>query len=367
MHIYSPYIILTLITVVLISWFTPKKFSIYAITLFGVLFLSYYDIRSLIILVIMSFASYHIPKKYTFNTKVILVLIFFISLTFIVFKAIVSFNNAKYLMPLGLSFYSFRVIHYIFEGYKQKLPKHNFKEYLAYLFFLPTFIVGPINRFQPFVHDLRARDISKVNISYALERILYGYAKIIILSSYIIESKFVSYLDSIKDSNQALYLYLSPFEYWFNLYFQFSGYSDIAIGFSALMGFKIIENFNYPFLAKNISEFWQRWHISLSKWIKDYVYVPIVSYTRNPFLSILLSLIIFGLWHEFSLNYILWGLYHAIGISIWHKFQRVKKSNIVIQNITHTKLFYIFSILLTLHFVVFSFEIREYILNYLHL
>lgn len=363
MTIYSQEVISALVLIVTLSWILPKKFQMLSSLIITVIFLMFYDINSLLILVVISITSYFIPKKYSFNTNILLLFILFISMIFIIFKALSSLENFDYIMPLGLSFYSFRVIHYIFEGYKQKLPEHTFYDYIIYLFFLPTLIVGPINRFVQFQSDLKSRSLKNVNFSIGFERILYGYAKIIILSSYILDGKVNNYLTNIEQTNEYLFRYLSSIDYWLNLYFQFSGYSDIAIGISYLMGFKIIENFNYPFFSKNISEFWQRWHISLSKWIKDYVYMPLVALTRKPFFAILMSLIILGLWHEFSLRYVIWGFYHALGITIWHKFQLLKSKNIYIMQITKSKTFTLFSIFITFNFVILSFEITSYLVK----
>ena len=121
-----------------------------------------------------------------------------------------------------------------------------------------------------------------------------------------------------------LQAYLNSVVSWANLYLQFSGYSDIAIGVAALAGFEIMENFKFPFLAKNINDFWSRWHISLTSWCREYVFQPSVSFTRKPLLSVALTMVILGLWHEISLRYILWGLYHAIGIALWHQYQKIK-------------------------------------------
>jgi len=363
MTIYSLEIILTFLLVILLSWVLPKKQQMLSSAFITVLFLAYFDVVSLWILLVICIISYQIPQKYTFSTKVLLYLIFVISLIFIISKTLALLDSSEYILPLGLSFYSFRAIHYIFEGYKEKLPKHTFYDYFIYLFFLPTFIVGPINRFQQFHKDLKSRKFNKISISLGLERILYGYAKIVILSSYFLEEKLTIYISGIGENHNFIYHYLGSLQYWLNLYFQFSGYSDIAIGISSLMGFKIMENFNYPFFAKNISEFWKRWHISLSKWIKDYVYMPLVSLTRRAFFSVLISLIIFGLWHEFSFNYILWGFYHAFGVTVWHKFQVLKNKNPYIEEITKYRMFTVFSVLLTFHFVVFSFEVRTVLLR----
>ena len=367
MKIYSYEVILALLIVVLLSWILPKKIQMLSSSLMTMLFLIYFDSTSLFLLLFMFLSSYYSSQKYTFSTKVLLWILLLVSSILIFYKVSILIDASQYIMPLGVSFYSFRVIHYVFEGYKHKLPEHSMFDYFNYLFFLPTFIVGPINRFQQFHNDLYNRELKRANISWALERILYGYTKIVILGSYLFGIKLLIYMETIQESHSYFYHYLVSIQYWLSLYFQFSGYSDIAIGISALMGFKIMENFNYPFFAKNISEFWQRWHISLSKWIKDYVYLPIVALTRKPFLSVLVSLIIFGLWHELSINYIFWGFYHALGITIWHKFQWIKSKNRYIRKFTDSKIFLIFSIVLTFHFVIFSFEIRTLFLQLFNL
>jgi len=366
MTIYSTEVMLSLIMAIVFSWILPKRLQMISSSIITISFLILFDISSLFILLFMATISYLIPKRYSFSTTILLYSILVVTLIFVFYKVLILVDSDNYIMPLGLSFYSFRVMHYIFEGYKEKLPQHTFYDYFTYLFFLPTFIVGPINRFLQFHSDLNSRELNSVDISLGLERILYGYAKVVILSSYLLELKLGTYIDSIEATNYYLYHYLVSIQYWLNLYFQFSGYSDIAIGVASLMGFKVMENFNYPFFAKNISEFWQKWHISLSLWIKDYVYKPLVALTRRAFLSVLISLTIFGLWHELSLNYILWGFYHALGIAVWHKFQILKSKYSYIKNITDTKTFTLFSIFLTFHFVILSFEIRVIVINLLY-
>jgi D-alanyl-lipoteichoic acid acyltransferase DltB (MBOAT superfamily) len=176
--------------------------------------------------------------------------------------------------------------------------------------------VGPINRFESFKRDLRRRRWDTELFSGGLERILFGYFKVVVLANFLISIWLRNYA-AMFSGNVISKAYMDAAVSWMNLYIQFSGYSDIAIGFSALAGFRIIENFNYPFLATNILEFWQRWHISLTSWCRDYVYKPVLSFTRKPFLSICFTMIVIGLWHEVSLRYLLWGLYHSLGITVY--------------------------------------------------
>jgi D-alanyl-lipoteichoic acid acyltransferase DltB (MBOAT superfamily) len=140
----------------------------------------------------------------------------------------------------------------------------------------------------------------------------------------------------------------------------FPGYSDVAIGFALMLGLRVGENFNYPFFARSINEFWQRWHISLSMWCKDYVYMPVLSLGRSPLGAILFSMLAIALWHEFSLRYVAWGIYHALGIAVWHLFQRVKPAwlkegmdGLKRQAVAGVSIF------LTLNFVILSFALTK--------
>ncbi len=147
--------------------------------------------------------------------------------------------------------------------------------------------------------------------------------------------------------------------YWIDLYLRFSAYSDIAIGVSAMMGFTIIENFNYPFLSVNISDFWRRWHISLTSWCRDYIYKPTAALTRQPMLAIFVTMLVIGLWHEFTIKYIIWGLYHAGGIAVQQRWSKLRDnlpqfSTVFMQNLERT-----IATVLTLIFVVYSFVVTR--------
>jgi alginate O-acetyltransferase complex protein AlgI len=195
-------------------------------------------------------------------------------------------------------------------------------------------------------------------ISQGLERILYGYFKIVFLANFLVSNWFYNQIVPLHSTSPSLFHYLDGLKYGVNLYFQFSGYSDVAIGFSLIMGFRVIENFNYPFLATNINDFWLRWHISLSGWCRDYIYVPVASLTRKPVFAIISSMVILGLWHEVSWQYLIWALYHGAGIAIWHGFQRLKPGFPSVTGskagLTATR---IFSNFLTMNFVIIGFLI----------
>jgi alginate O-acetyltransferase complex protein AlgI len=164
----------------------------------------------------------------------------------------------------------------------------------------------------------------------------------------------------IEESHSLMHEYLGSLSSWLNLYFQFSGYSDVAIGFSLIMGFRIIENFDNPFLSQNIREFWQRWHISLTSWCREYVYMPLAALTRKPFFALLAAMVLIGLWHGFSIRYVLWGVYHGLGIAVWHSFQSLKKNLPVWGNTRWRYPVYAVSVFLTFNFVIASFTVTNF-------
>ncbi|MBZ0220872.1 MAG: hypothetical protein K8I01_10630 [Candidatus Methylomirabilis sp.] len=228
------------------------------------------------------------------------------------------------LVPLGFGFYTLRALHYVLDGIKGTLPPHTFREFVNYMFFLPVLVAGPINRFQEFHRNLSRYRFDPALFSNGCERILYGFVKVVFLANYEVSNLLAGRIEKIGESHAVLADYLECLRYGLNLYFQFSGYSDIAIGFSMLLGFKIAENFNYPFLAKNINDFWRRWHISLSSWCRDYVYMFTLSIGRRPWAAVIVSMLVLGIWHEVSLRYVAWGVYHGAGIAVWQGFQRFK-------------------------------------------
>lgn len=225
-------------------------------------------------------------------------------------------------MPLGMSYYTFRCVHYLFERFKKALPPHTLAEFLAYLFFLPTIIAGPIHRFPEFHRDLRRTRVSGELVSGGLERVLYGYAKLLILSGWLIQHQLQPWIAGLAGQQQWLSAYLYMLSAGFMGYLTFAGYSDVAIGAARLSGFRVMENFNNPFASRNIVEFWRRWHISLTSWVRDYLYATVFSLTRKPYLAALAAMLAIGLWHEISLRYVVWGLVHGLAVASCQWYQR---------------------------------------------
>jgi D-alanyl-lipoteichoic acid acyltransferase DltB (MBOAT superfamily) len=259
-------------------------------------------------------------------------------------------------IPLGLSYYSFRCVHFILERYRGTIAQPSFGGYLGYLFFLPTLMVGPINRYQEYAAQATSVTWQWDDISKGMERLLFGYFKIAVLGNMILTGWFTQYISGIPPEMPLWTEYLDIVRDGLLLYILFSGYSDIAIGFALLLGIRIAENFNWPYFRRNIVDFWRSWHISLSSWSRDYIYFPVMGMTRNPYLAILASFLVIGIWHEISPRYIVWGLYHGVGILIWRQFQEFKRTRAMrvlggsIPALVSDNL----SRLLTLHFVFFG-------------
>lgn len=260
-------------------------------------------------------------------------------------------------IPLGLSYYTFRCLHVLLERFKGNLANITPLDLACYLFFSPTFVVGPIHRIDTFMRDQKRQRFEITTMVVGAERILFGYVKIVVLSNFLLEGVMEALITHVAATAPWWALYLEVVKDGLNIYLQFSGHCDIAIGFAAMLGFQIIENFNWPYLKRNISEFWQSWHISLSRWCREYIYGPVVAKTRSPALGALATMILIGLWHEISLRYLIWAGYHWLGILAWQKLQLVTPARTSFQPTMQSRAMHVACVLLTLHFVWFSFVI----------
>jgi alginate O-acetyltransferase complex protein AlgI len=362
-----------MLIVTLVHWSIPESVrGAWLIFITGV-FIGLLDILSLGIISLLTFSVYYLAGRHDhISGKRLCGIIALVAgiLSFYKFKAsmagytIDTANDFEqsYLIPLGLSYYTFRCIHYAIEKYKHAIPAHHFYPFAQYMFFLPTIIIGPIHRFKEFERDLKRKRWNPYMTAEGLERILYGYVKISFIANLLVNFLFVAYINEVMPDNKAFGSYLHMIQIGLNLYFLFSGYSDIAIGFGLLLGVRVMENFNWPFLARNISDFWRRWHISLTSWCRDYVYMGTVSTARSTALAAVAAMLVMGLWHEFSVRYVVWGIYQGLGIIIWQVFQNFKVYLPSLQptNATNKLLLMVIQVLstlLTLHYVLVGFMI----------
>ena len=224
-------------------------------------------------------------------------------------------STLKIILPVGISFYTFQTLSYVIDVYRKKLnPTKNFIVFASFVSFFPQLVAGPIERATNLLPQFYKKRIFKYDVAVSgLKLILLGFFKKIVIAdnaAILVNEIFANY-----QNQSSVNLLLGAFYFSFQIYGDFSGYSNIAIGVSRLFGFDLMRNFNYPYFSRNIAEFWRRWHISLSTWFRDYLYIPLGGsrgsrgkQIRNIFIIFLVS----GFWHGANWTYLFWGGLHAL-------------------------------------------------------
>lgn len=219
----------------------------------------------------------------------------------------------KIALPIGISFYTFQILSYTVDVYRGEVKaQRNYISLAAYVALFPQLIAGPIVRYSDIAAQLESRTHSFSNVALGTRRFILGLAKKVLIANALGEL-----CDIFKESNDksVLFFWLYAIAFTLHIYFDFSGYSDMAIGLGKIFGFDFLENFDYPYISGSITEFWRRWHMSLGSWFRDYVYIPLggnrVSKARW-FLNIFIVWMLTGFWHGAAWNFIVWGLFFAI-------------------------------------------------------
>jgi D-alanyl-lipoteichoic acid acyltransferase DltB (MBOAT superfamily) len=355
-------------TAVLAAWLPPARWQPRLIAAVGAALLLLLSPLSACLLGVGAGLSYLLHRRAGNSRAALVMAVVVITATLISFM-LAAAPAAKgigghVVLPFGLAFYALRLIHYQFEGYKGNLRGHSFDEYLGYLFMPSLLSTGPIHRFDEYLRDLRRKRWDPALFSAGCARVLYGLVKIVVLGNYVLAEVLPAQFEALAGAGIG-HFYSDALQFWLKLYILFSGYSDVAVGFAALAGFRVRENFDRPFVARNISDFWQRWHRSLSSWCRDYVFTPVLSLTRSQGAAVVSSMVVLGLWHELSLRYVLWGAYHGAGIVIFRAFDaRYGASFDALTGVT-AALWRTLATALTLHFVLFSFYVTTAVQHWL--
>lgn len=217
-------------------------------------------------------------------------------------------------LPIGISFYVFQILSYLIDVYRKEVPSQKNIFLLAmYISLFPQLVAGPIVRYQTIMEDINSRTISFDNIYIGTKRFIMGLAKKVLIADnmgFIADTVFNAPVNTVP----AVFAWVGVVAYCLQIYYDFSGYSDMAIGIGRIFNFKFLENFNYPYCSKSIQEFWRRWHISLSSWLRDYLYIPLGGNRKGKTRAIINSCIVFvlcGLWHGATWNFIVWGAFHG--------------------------------------------------------
>ena len=326
---------------ILITYFImPKKYRNIVLLIFSIIFYAYgepkYVFLMLLEILVAYFGAIIIDKNSKYkDITLIVVLIIHIGLLgifkytdFLILNINKIFNShislLNIVMPIGISFYTFQIISYLVDVYRKEVkPQENILKLATYVTLFPQLIAGPIVRYKDINKELDKRDEKLEDVSYGFRRFIIGLAKKVIIANSL--GELVNILDS-SVSVTIVATWLKAISYMMQIYFDFSAYSDMAIGLGRIFGFHFLENFDYPYMSKSITEFWRRWHISLGSWFRDYVYIPLGGSRRGNGILIRNILIVWaltGLWHGASWNFIIWGLYFGILLLIEKLF--VKK------------------------------------------
>jgi alginate O-acetyltransferase complex protein AlgI len=333
---------LFLLVIPIIYWLLPLSMRTWLLSFACIVFLFFVEPLATSIMLAFSVAFYfglrsNIPESW--DSPVLLGLIvavigylsFFKYLPVAVSTVSGTLGVDKILIPLGISYFTFKLIHYGIEVRRRTLPEHSLQDVLSYIFLVPIFTAGPIERFDHFMRERQCR----WNMDFLVEgltRIGHGLIKRFVFGAF-----FLTLIDRLTSQGGVVYFlenleHIPAYHVWAYLclsylyiYMDFSGYTDIAIGASRLFGLRIMENFNFPIFASNIGIFWKRWHMTLAGWCQSYVYMPMLGWTRKPFLAVVTAFFVMGLWHAASLNWIAWGLYNAAGISIFQIWLRTER------------------------------------------
>ena len=311
--------------IVLILYFiTPKKYRNYILLIFSIIFYMYGEPKYVILMLVEIIVAYFgtiLIDKYKSKEIFLITIIIHIGLLCIfkytdlfittinsIFKSNINLFNIA--LPIGISFYTFQILSYVIDVYKGKVSvQKNILKLATYVSLFPQLIAGPIVRYETISKELDNREETIEKFSLGVRRFIIGLAKKVLIANMLGElcTKF-----SLVDERSVLFYWIFAVSYMLQIYFDFSAYSDMAIGLGKMFGFTFLENFNYPFISKSITEFWRRWHISLSSWFKDYVYIPLggskkgtLKLVRNIFIVWALT----GIWHGAAYNFILWGLF----------------------------------------------------------
>ncbi len=269
-------------------------------------------------------------------------------------------------MPIGISFYTFQAMSYLIDVYRCDVKAQKSIYNLAlYITLFPQLIAGPIVKYHDVEEQISNRDSTFEKVSYGIKRFIIGLSKKMIIANTlgVVADQIFSAPAQSLDTPTA---WLGAITYSLQLFYDFSGYSDMAIGLGSIFGFKFLENFNYPYISKSITEFWRRWHISLSTWFKEYLYIPLggnrVSKNRT-YLNLLIVFLATGFWHGAAWNFIVWGLWHGFFIVLekitgWHKMET--------KNIFHLCLKHLYaSFVFIIGWVMFRAENMTYAFHYI--
>ena len=367
---------------ILLYFTLPFKYKNHILLLFSLIFYAWGEPIYILLMIFSSIVDFingkNIEKYKDDNKKkkIYLIISIIINISLLGFFKYADFfikviNNILYLdipllnlgLPIGISFFTFQTMSYSIDVYRGDVKaEKDFLTFMTYVCMFPQLIAGPIVRYETVSNELHKRDINFKKFADGFTRFLRGLFKKVLIANNI-GLLFTLITSSEVNDISIMTGVLAIVSYAFQIYFDFSGYSDMAIGMGNMCGFTFLENFNYPYISKSITEFWRRWHISLSSWFKDYVYIPLggsrVNILKN-IRNILIVWILTGFWHGASWNFIFWGLYYGI-LLLLEKFVLKKYIDKLPDFVKH-----IYTIVLVfIGWMIFAFDDSKYLFAFI--
>ena len=331
-----------------------KELQNYILLIASILFYAWGEPRYLAIMILTILVNYiganYISRSHNaMHRKLLLIATIVVDLSFLFYFKYFNFvmdninqlfhthiNFIDVVMPIGISFYTFQALSYVVDVYRNEVKaQRDIYKLALYITLFPQLVAGPIVKYHDVDEQISDRTVTFDKVAYGVKRFIVGLAKKMLIANTLGAVADKIFTQPVENFD-ALTAWIGAIAYTLQLYYDFSGYSDMAIGLGSVFGFKFLENFNYPYISKSITEFWRRWHISLSTWFKEYLYIPLggnrVSKRRNLF-NLFVVFLATGVWHGASWNFIFWGLWHGAFIIFekitgWHKKEGGLKINI---------------------------------------
>lgn len=328
---------LFLAVVTTVHWLLPARFRIMFLIAAGCLFFAASDMHSFLLMLVLGSITWVTGVRVRQgNRRLAFVGIAVMVVTLVAFKyagMLVSSTNfltgsrlslPGWALPLGISFFTFEFVHYLADSYRGLIPTHRLRDFVAFTFFFPTLVSGPIKRFQTFETSLIDTRFQPAMFWTGIVWILVGYAQKYLIADPLIP--FTSVLAHPEAISTQLAAASGLVLYSIRIYADFAGLSSIAIGSALLLGIVVPKNFHHPYFSPDIQQFWRRWHMSLGSWVRDYLYIPLggnrVGFPRQM-INLIIVMVIVGLWHGAGWNFATWGLYHGLGLAahrIWRLY-----------------------------------------------
>ena len=315
-----PFFVASLLAIA-IFWFLPEKHRQNGVALFTALVLAVLAPATaaimLISILLVQQAMTWSERNGWMNTITVLASGLLVAL-FLASRELATIFGIQ-LVLIGIAYATLRHIHVLAEWRFGRIAVPTLGAYFRYHLLLPVLLAGPIHRLPHFERQCERRRWSTTEFFSGAERLLVGCALIVVIGEYVIGTK-VGSLMGAKPYHGFMMVWLASAIDWIHIYVVFAGLTDVALGLCLMMGLRLEENFNRPWLARNLVDFWTRWHMTLSHWCRDYVYAPAAIWFRSPLIGIFCAMLALGLWHETSLYYVMWGPYQALGVALSHLY-----------------------------------------------